>query len=286
MHLFLGVAAFILTFGARCGMSSPITDANQVFENLRDADGIIDSIPASLVPNIHPSKGDDSVNSYPNIGISQRSEEELSPVLRFLITTKTSTVYTTVSTKTSILSTWRTCFTTEAAIATCTPTPGQVTVGTGRRKREFSHVLTEPPTQPMATLNGNNIDFNDIISPSRASRQHDVESTEQENGDNLSSDEKDGRARIVDPPRYEEVGISGFPIMDKNCKADENGADTKLQEYQQPRFITIHSTSTSSVTATTTNTVVQAGVQTLLFKSMGGCYPQQLVVSTLSITAC
>merc|ERR1712080_391913 len=138
----------------------------------------------------------------------------------------------------------------------------------------------------MATLDGMNIDFNDIISPSRASRQHDVELTEQENGDNLSSDEKDGRARIVDPPRYEEVGISGFPIMDKNCKADENGADTKLQEYQQPRFITIHSTSTSSVTATTTNTVVQAGVQTLLFKSMGGCYPQQLVVSTLSLTAC
>ena len=29
----------------------------------------------------------------------------------------------------------------------------------------------------------------------------------------LYSDEKDGRARIVDPPRYEEVGISGFPIM-------------------------------------------------------------------------
>ena len=40
-----------------------------------------------------------------------------------------------------------------------------------------------------------------------------MESTEQENGDNLFSDEKDGRARIVDPPRYEEVGISGFPIM-------------------------------------------------------------------------
>ena len=36
MHLFLGVAAYILTFGARCGVSSPITDANQVFENLRD----------------------------------------------------------------------------------------------------------------------------------------------------------------------------------------------------------------------------------------------------------
>ena len=65
------------------------------------------------------------------------------------------------------ISSRRTCFTTDAAIATCTPTPGQVTVGTGRRKREFSHVLTEPPTQPMATLDGNNIDFNDIISPSR-----------------------------------------------------------------------------------------------------------------------
>lgn len=280
MHLFLSVAAYILTFGARCGVSSPITDANQVFENLRDKDGIINSIPAALVPNIHPSKGDDSVNSYPNIGISQRLEEEISPVLRFLITTKTSTVYTTVATLTSIFSTWRTCFSTQAGITACTPTSGQVTVGTGRRKRESSHVLTEPPTQPMATLDGKDIDFNDIISPSRASRQNDVESTAKEN-----SDEKDGRARIIDPPRYEEVGISGFPIMDKNCKADENGADTKLQEYQQPRFITIHSTSTSSVTATTTNTVVQNGAQTLYF-SDGGCWPQQLVVTTLSIPAC
>ena len=36
MHLFVGVAAYILTFGTRCGVSSPIADANQVFDNLRD----------------------------------------------------------------------------------------------------------------------------------------------------------------------------------------------------------------------------------------------------------
>ena len=28
--------------------------------------------------------------------------------------------------------------------------------------------------------------------------------------DRATADEKDGRARIVDPPRYEEVGISGL----------------------------------------------------------------------------
>jgi len=285
MYLFVGVAAYFLTFGARCGVTSPITDANQVFENLRDKDGIIDSIPASLLPNIHPSKGDDFVNSFPMIGISQRSEEDLSPVLRFLITTITSTVYTTVSTQTSILSTWSTCFSTEADIKACTPTSGQVTVGTGRRKRESPHVVTKPQAQPIATLDGKDIDFNDIISPSRASRQNYVESTEKGNSDNLSNDDKDGRARIVDPPRYEEVGISGLPLMDENCKSDKNGVDNKLQEYQQPRFITIHSTSTSSVTATTTNTVVQNEKQTLYF-SKGGCYPQQLLVTSLSISAC
>lgn len=51
----------------------------------------------------------------------------------------------------------------------------------------------------------------------QASRQNDIDATRDSNGDHLSnertSDMKDGRARIVDPPRYEEVGISGFPSM-------------------------------------------------------------------------
>ena len=60
-------------------------------------DGTIDSIPASLLTTLEPSKEVDSLTSDTNA----------SPVLRFFITTKTTTVTTTVSTVTSVLSSWR-----------------------------------------------------------------------------------------------------------------------------------------------------------------------------------
>lgn len=290
MYLFIGVAAYILNFSVKGGITTPIKDSNQIFENFKNKDGIIESIPAALFPKINPSKEIDSSKSGHNIGGSQRSEEQLSPIMRFLITTKTSTVFTTVATKTSTASSWRSCYTTDANIVSCTPTSGQVTIS-GRRKRESSNVVTNPLNKPIATLNGKDIDFNDIISPSRASRQNEVDATLTENSNiqikDGSSDVKDGRARIVDPPRYEEVGISGLPLPDENCK--ENGADTKLQEYQQPRFITIHTTKTSSVTATTTQTEIQAATQTIHFKSVaaaGACFPQQVVATTLSLAKC
>ena len=68
------------------------------------------------------------------------------------------------------------------------------------------------------------------------------------------------------------------------CNGKDSDVDVR-QEYQQPRFITIHSTSTSSVTATSTQTSTQAAKQTLSF-STAGCFPQQLLVTTLSISAC
>ena len=51
----------------------------------------------------------------------------------------------------------------------------------------------------------------------KASRKNDNDITTPLNGEHqaneLIANTKDGRARIVDPPRYEEVGISGFPSM-------------------------------------------------------------------------
>ena len=86
----------------------------------------------------------------------------------------------------------------------------------------------------MVTLNGKKIDFNKLIAPSRVikiiikelnlvvfyifqfllffkqvSRQNSLEETNTGNKENV----KDGRARIAPPPRYEEVGISGLPIL-------------------------------------------------------------------------
>ena len=70
-------------------------------------DGVIAAIPASLVPNLHPSKEFEASSYSLNDRKTERSEESLSPIFRFLITTVTSTVSTTVSTATVILSTWR-----------------------------------------------------------------------------------------------------------------------------------------------------------------------------------
>ena len=72
--------------------------------------------------------------------------------------------------------------------------------------------------------------------------------------------------------------------QDTNC--DTSGANLKRQEYLEPRFITIHSTTTSSATATSTVTNVQAAKQTILFKSQNGCFPWQIVSSSLSLTKC
>jgi len=268
MYLVISVVAYILLCTARSGVTSPLKDTNQLFENLRNKDGIIDSIPASLFPTLQPSKDIDSE-------ISKRSEEPVSPVLRFFITTKTTTVTTTVATVTSLSSSWSTCYSSEANIVSCTPTVGQVTVGTGRKRRESLDESSYPSNRPIATLNGNYIDFNDLISPSRVSRQNDVDATVNSNDD--KADKKDGRARIVDPPRYEEVGISGFVKLGGDCNKAENGVDNKNgAEAQQPRFITIHSTSTASVTATTTNTAIQAAKQTVFFIALEDAFRSSL----------
>jgi len=282
MHFEIIVTSCILLFFARNCVTSPISESNPIFENLRNEDGVIEAIPASLLPKLHPSKDIEASRYTSNDGKNERSEDSLSPIFRFLITTVTSTVSTTVSTATVMLSTWSTCYTTDANIPSCVPTVGQVTTSTGKKKREASHLVeTHPKNTLVVTLDGNPIDFNEIIAPSRASRQNNLS----EEADDHKENVKDGRARIGPPPRYEEVGISGLPILGK-CSGGEDDVDVR-QEYQQPRFITIHSTSTSSVTATSTQTVLQAAKQTLLFKSDGGgCFPQQLLATTLSISKC
>lgn len=61
-----------------------------------------------------------------------------------------------------------TCYATENAITACTPTSGQVTTSTGRKKRDLIDLVeTNPSNKPVATLNGESIDFNELITPSR-----------------------------------------------------------------------------------------------------------------------
>ena len=67
-----------------------------------------------------------------------------------------------------------TCYATAAGINTCLPTVGQVTtaVAGGKKKREASQIdETRPGNTPVVTLDGQPIDFNDIISPSRVYRR-------------------------------------------------------------------------------------------------------------------
>ena len=64
-----------------------------------------------------------------------------------------------------------TCYATEADIPSCTPTVGQVTTSTGKKKREASHLVeTHPKNTPVVTLDGIPIDFNEIIAPSRVNK--------------------------------------------------------------------------------------------------------------------
>ena len=51
------------------------------------------------------------------------------------------------------------------------PTVGQVTTSTGKKKREASHLVeTHPKNTLVVTLDGNPIDFNEIIAPSRVNK--------------------------------------------------------------------------------------------------------------------
>ena len=61
---------------------------------------------------------------------------------------------------------YSTCYTTDANIVSCTPTSGQTTL-TGRKKRESPIDVSYLDLRPIVMLNGEKIDFNDIISPSR-----------------------------------------------------------------------------------------------------------------------
>ena len=61
---------------------------------------------------------------------------------------------------------YSTCYTTDANIVSCTPTSGQTTL-TGRKKRESPIDVSYLELRPIVMLNGEEMDFNDIISPSR-----------------------------------------------------------------------------------------------------------------------
>ena len=64
------------------------------------------------------------------------------------------------------ISNYSTCYTTDANIVSCTPTSGQTTL-TGRKKRESPIDVSYLDLRPIVMLNGEEVDFNDIISPSR-----------------------------------------------------------------------------------------------------------------------
>merc|ERR1711971_40814 len=185
------------------------------------------------------------VEIIPSIDTSISTEELKQP--RFIFTQAYTTIYSTIGTST--LSTYPSCYSTQANIATCSST-----VLSGRKKREST--LTEDQ-KPMVDRNGEMVDFRDLIKASRASRHnHEVTHVKQNNF-----------------PDIFEASIEDVPQCLQGALKDRQG-----------RLVTVTSTATSFTYATATVTV--AATQSLVFSSAAAfCFPSQLV-SSASISAC
>merc|ERR1711981_1130777 len=174
--------------------------------------------------------------------------EDAKPEARFFFTQAFATVYQTIGTST--LSTYPSCYSTQADIEVCSSTKL-----TGRKKRD-SPLMEE--TKPMVDLNGEMIDFRDFIKASRVSR-HNTEVSEPQN--NI--------------PGLFEASIEDVPQCLK-------GAIEARRDQRQ--LITVTSTVTTFTYATTTATAAET--QTFVFSSAAAfCFPSQLV-SSLSIPRC
>merc|ERR1712062_184704 len=194
-------------------------------------------------------KSPSDVEIVPSIEASI-STEEAKPEARFFFTQAFTTIYQTIGTST--LSTYPSCYSTQADIATCSST-----VLTGRKKRESA--LEE--TRPMVEINGEIVDFREHIQASRVSREADL-TPNPEHKKNI--------------PGLFEASIEDVPQCLKGA--------IEARQRNQRQMITVTSTVTSFTYATTT--VVVADTQSLVFSSAAAfCFPSQLV-SSLSIRAC
>merc|ERR1711935_122809 len=179
------------------------------------------------------------------------SNENAKAEARFFFTQAFFTTYVTIGTST--LSTYPSCYSTDAGITTCSST----VLTSGRKKRD-SPLVEE--SKPMVDINGEMVDFRDHIKASRVSRHNsEHEHTHEQN-----------------IPGIFEASIEDVP----QCLA---GALEARRNKRQ--LVTVTSTVTSFTYATATVTV--AATQSLVFKSAASpvCFPSALI-SSLSIRAC
>jgi len=179
--------------------------------------------------------------------VIEDSKEELPAEGRLFFVQAYATQF--VTTATSTLSTFTSCFSTLNAAPACSST-----ILSGKRKRE-AEFLDETPRLLMD--NGETTDFRDFIKASRVARTSTVSKL------------------VTRKPSIFEASISDVP----QCLRE------RAMEDRGPRLITVTTTVTSSVAATITQT--QAAKQTLKFTSAaaGDCFPMSLIAS-LNIPAC
>merc|ERR1719433_819549 len=177
--------------------------------------------------------------------------------LRFIFVQGYAT--TTVTSGTSTLSTYPTCYSTQAGITTCS-----TSTITGRKKRSENpeNVIRTQSTKVM--LNNVEHDFAELIQATRASRH-----VEDEHLNNTTTTNQE--------PNIFEGTISDFPECVQNRVFED-------EPVAEGRLITVTTTVTSTVAATAT--VQVAATQSLVFSSAAAfCLPSSLL-SSLSISAC
>ncbi|XP_040566948.1 uncharacterized protein [Lepeophtheirus salmonis] len=176
---------------------------------------------------------------------------------RFLVSSSIKTERVTTNTVTSSLTVFLSCFTTNGNIPACSST-----ILSGRRRRRDVPIVEHPITRVQRSDGV----FADLLDNIQASKTIKTESnmTTKFNNDNGS---------------MQEVDIIGIP----SCNTVENREISRFQRA----LITIINTLTTSVQATTTQTVIGGVTQTLRFSSenAGDCLPTGLL-QTMSIAIC
>lgn len=184
------------------------------------------------------------------------SNENTKAEARFFFTQAFFTTYQTIGTHT--LSTWPSCYTTEAGVTTCSSS----SVNTSGRKKREKPIVEE--AKPMVQINGEMVDFGEYIKASRVSRHN----------NDVSINEYSEHEKNI--PRIFEASIEDVPQCLKGA------LEARRNERQ---LVTVTSTITSFTYATATVTV--DATQRFEFKSSDNtnCFPSQLV-SSLGISRC
>jgi len=238
----------------------------------------VDAVPAVPASNFF-------TEIEPSINGGGREE----PTQRLFVVYRTTTITTTTGTSYSTLTTYRTCYSkAPAAITDCKSS----TLTSGKRKRrELSSVITDEV--PMAAINaktGETLDLVKIISASRVRREADAVSEKRSGSRTSKSKTVLETLQEVNVSGLEKLGIcNGQKQNENSAPVNGRGEDSHHHHYnvQGRALLTFHQTSTTSVEATSTSTVVPDEIETILFTTADAaqCFPSQLV-SSIGIPAC